>query len=191
VLAYFAAAVPTFLLCDLLRRAIVPRVTYTFTGGTPHATGGGWWFLVGEPTGGIVGWFRHMTLPVLALAVGLIGIYSRNVRSSMLVALGQPYVTVARAKGLPERRVAVRHALRNSLIPFTALLSLEVGGVIGASLAADAVFATGGLASVFLSSVNKADPFELTALFVVAAVIVCAFTFVGDVVVGLLDPRAR
>jgi peptide/nickel transport system permease protein len=182
--------VPTFLICDLLRRAIVPHVTYTLVGG-PHATGGGWWFLIGQPTGGLVDWFRHMTLPVVALSLGLIGLYSRYVRSSMLVAFGQPYVTVARAKGLPERRVAVRHALRNSLIPFTALLSLEVGGVIGASLAADAVFNTGGLASTFFVSVNQADPFQLTALLVVAAIVVSVFTFIGDALVGLLDPRAR
>jgi len=191
LLAYLAAAVPTFLIGDLLLRVIVPHETFTLVEGTLHASGGGWWFLLGPPTGGLVDWFRHMTLPVVALAIGLIGLYSRYVRSSMLVTLDRPYVAVARAKGLPERRVVVRHALRNSLIPFTSLLSLDVGGVIGASLAADAVFNTGGLASTFLSSLGQADPFQLVALFVVAAVVVSVFTLVGDVLVGLLDPRTR
>ena len=77
------------------------------------------------------------------------------------------------------------------MIPFTSLLSLEVGGVIGASLAADAVFNTGGLASTFLSSLSQGDPFQLTALFVVAAGVVCIFTFLGDALVGVLDPRTR
>ena len=132
-----------------------------------------------------------MTLPVLALAIGLIGVYSRYIRSAMVVELREPYVMVARAKGLSERRVLVRHALRNSLIPFTSLLSLELGGVIGASIAADAVFATGGLASTFLGALARADPFELTALFVMTAVVVCVFMFVGDALVGVLDPRTR
>jgi peptide/nickel transport system permease protein len=189
--AYLAAAVPTFLIGDLMLRLIVPHETFVLVGGRPEASGSGWWFLLGRPTGGLVDWFRHMTLPAVALAIGLIGLYSRYLRSSLLVALAQPYVAVARAKGLPEHRVVTRHALRNSLIPFTSLLSLEVGGVIGASLAADAVFDTGGLASTFLSSVNSADPFELTALFVTTAIVVTVFAFVGDVLVGLLDPRIR
>ncbi len=191
VIAYLAAAIPTFLIGDLMLRLIVPHETFALVGGRITALGGGWWLLVGQPTGGFVDWIRHMTLPVVALAIGLIGLYSRYVRSSMVVALGQPYVTVARAKGLPERRVVIRHALRNSLIPFTSLLSLEVGGVIGASLAADAVFNTGGLASMFLTSLNKGDPFELTALFVTTAAVVSVFAFLGDALVGLLDPRIR
>jgi len=109
----------------------------------------------------------------------------------MIVTLGQPYVWTARAKGLPESRVVVRHALRNSLIPVTSLLSLEVGGVIGASLAADAVFNTGGLAGVFFSSLNRSDPFELTALLVTTAVVVCVFMLLGDALIGVLDPRTR
>jgi ABC-type dipeptide/oligopeptide/nickel transport system permease component len=126
---------------------------------------------------------------VLALAIGLIGVYARYVRSSMLVELGRPYATVARAKGLSERRVVVRHALRNSLIPVTSALSLELGGVLGASIAADGVFNTGGLASLFLDALGRADPFALTALVVTTAGIVCIFTFVGDALVGVLDPR--
>ena len=180
-LAYVGAAIPTFLMGDLLRRAIAPE----------QAAGGSSWFLLGPPSGGFVDWLRHMTLPALTLAVGLVGVYSRYVRSSMLVALGQTYVTVARAKGLREGRVVVRHALRNSWIPVISVLSLELGGVIGASIAADGVFGTGGLASVFLDALGRGDPFMLTALVVMTAAIVCLFTFVGDSLVGALDPRLR
>jgi peptide/nickel transport system permease protein len=180
-LAYLGAAIPTFLMGDLLRRAIAPQ----------GLGGEGSWFLLGPPAGGLVDWLRHMTLPVLTLALGLVGVYARYVRSSMLVALNQTYSTVARAKGLTERRVLVRHALRNSLIPVTAALSLELGGVIGASIAADGVFGAGGLASVFLDALGRGDPFMLTALVVMTASIVCLFAFVGDVLVGLLDPRVR
>jgi len=109
----------------------------------------------------------------------------------MMVELGKPYITVARAKGLTERRVLVRHALRNSLVPVAALLSLEIGGIVGASLAADGVFDSGGLASVFLGALGHADPFELTAIVVTSAVVVCGFALLGDVLVGMLDPRLR
>ncbi|HXR10667.1 MAG TPA: ABC transporter permease, partial [Gaiellaceae bacterium] len=136
-------------------------------------------------------WVKHMTLPAVTLALGLIGIYSRYIRTSMITTLSQPYVAVARAKGLSEQRVLVRHVLRNSLIPFISLLSLEIGGVIGTSLAADGVFDTGGLASAFLGALGNSDPFALTALFVTTAVVVSAFTFAGDMLVGVLDPRVR
>jgi ABC-type dipeptide/oligopeptide/nickel transport system permease component len=188
-LVYLGAAVPTFLVGDLLLHAINPQYSQVVVGGHATVTSTGSWFVVGPPTGGFVNWLQHMTLPVVALALSLIGIYARYVRSAIVSTLGEPYVTVARAKGLSERQVMRGHVLRNSLIPFTALLSLEVGAVIGASLAADAVFSLGGLASTFLGAVQSADPFELTALFVTTAVVVSVFTLVGDVLVGLLDPR--
>jgi len=190
-LAYLGAAVPTFLLGDLLLHALNPHFTEVIVGGKPTPTSTGSWLAIGPPTGGLGNWLQHMTLPVVALALSFIGIYSRYVRSSVMVTLNQPYVAVARGKGLSERQVLVRHVLRNSLIPFTALLSLEIGGLIGASLAADAVFGLGGLASVFLGAVNTSDPFELTALFVVTAAVVSVFALLGDILVGVLDPRIR
>jgi ABC-type dipeptide/oligopeptide/nickel transport system permease component len=183
---YLGASVPTFLVGDLLLRAVAP--TYTL-GPNGRLSSTGSWFVLGPPAGGLVDWFRHMTLPVVTLAVSLVGVYARYVRTAMIETLSEPYVAVARAKGLPERHVIVRHVLRNSLIPFTSLLSLEFGAIIGASLAADAVFGLGGLASTFLGAVRTSDPFLLTALFVTTAAVVSAFTLAGDLLVGLLDPR--
>jgi peptide/nickel transport system permease protein len=188
-LAYLGAAVPTFLLGDLLLHAINPHYAEVLVGGHAAFTSTGSWFAIGPPTGGFVNWLQHMTLPVIALSLSLIGIYARYLRSAILSTLSEPYVAVARAKGLSEGRVMLRHVLRNSLIPFASLLSLEIGAVIGASLAADAVFNLGGLASAFLAAVQSSDPFELTALFVTTAVVVSVFTVIGDVLVGLLDPR--
>lgn len=190
-LAYLGAAAPTFLLADLLRKVFVPHVHFAFVSGFYRPVSTTTWLQVGPPLHGVESWAQHLILPTFALSLGLIGIYARYIRSAMVVQVGQPYVTVARAKGLPEWRVIVRHALRNSLVPFTSLLSIEMGGVIGASLAADGVFGTGGLASAFLQAVGNADPFLLTAIFTMTALIVCVFAFVGDVVVGLLDPRMR
>ncbi|MFL5909202.1 MAG: ABC transporter permease [Gaiellaceae bacterium] len=188
-LAYLGAAVPTFLIGDLLRRATVAHQSFRIIGNKGYLTSSGSWFVIGPPGAGLVDWIRHLALPAIALALGLIGVYARYIRTSMMVELGKPYVTVARAKGLTERRVLVRHALRNSLVPVASLLSLEIGGIVGASLAADGVFDSGGLASVFLGALGHADPFELTAIVVTSAVVVCGFALVGDVLVGLLDPR--
>lgn len=194
VVAYLGAAVPTFLIADLLRRALGGQGSFQLTAGfSPtgvSVAGSLGWFRAGPPGHGLVSWVQHLTLPALALAIGLIGIYARYVRSSMLAELSRPYVTVARAKGLPERLVLVRHALRVGLAPFVSLLSLEMGAVIGASIAADGVFGSGGLASTFLSAFGRGDFLELTALVVVSALLVCGMSFIGDALVGVLDPRA-
>ncbi|MBV8258765.1 MAG: ABC transporter permease [Actinobacteria bacterium] len=177
-LAYLGAAVPTFLIGDLLQRSLVGAASQTDV-----------WLENGPPQGGAVDWVRHLTVPAVALALGLIGVYARFLRSSVIVELGQPYVVVARAKGLSERRVVHRHALRAALAPLVSLLSLEMGAVLGASLAADGVFHSGGLASTFLAALGDADPFELTAIVTVAAVLVCLFSFAGEALAGALDPR--
>ena len=173
--AYVAWSVPTVALGALLAVWLGP-------------TG---WFESGPIGGGFVSWIRHMALPILTLSLGLIGLYSRYIRTAMIVSLNQPYAVVARAKGLPERSVVLRHALRNSLIPFVILLSVEFAAVIGASLAADYIFGIGGLASLFLSALGAADPFELTALIVVLSGTVASFMLLADLVVGRLDPRMR
>lgn len=190
---YLAWSVPAFLVAFFFRR--------WFTGGQTASAfiygprtiqyNGHPAFLIGPPTGGFVDWFQHLTLPALALALGLVGVYSRYVRSSMLVSLGQPYAVVARAKGLGEGRVVLRHALRNSLIPFVSALSLEVGAIVGASLAADWVFSLGGLATLTIGALGRADPFEMTAVVITIAIVVIVFMTLADLVVGWLDPRAR
>jgi ABC-type dipeptide/oligopeptide/nickel transport system permease component len=175
LLAYVAWSMPTFLVGVLLVRWLGPKG----------------WFPSGTPGGGLVLWVRTMALPAVTLSLGLIGIYSRYVRSAMLVALQQPYAVVARAKGLPERRVVLRHALRNSLAPFVSVLSLEFAAVVGASLVTDYVFHMGGLAELFLDSLTLADPFAMTAILVVTGGIVAVFMFLTDLALGWLDPRAR
>jgi len=193
LLNYLSWSVPTFLIAFFFRR--------WFTGGQsassflygPQTIGyhGSPTFIIGAPTGGFVDWFQHMTLPAAALALGLVGVYSRYVRSSMLVSLAQPYAVVARAKGLGEGRVLVRHALRNSLIPFVSALSLEIGAVVGASLAADYIFSLGGLATLTIGALGRADPFEMTAVVITLALLVIVFMTVSDIVAGWLDPRVR
>jgi peptide/nickel transport system permease protein len=136
-------------------------------------------------------WAQHLALPVLTISVAFIGYYSRYVRAAMLVSLGEPYAVTARAKGLSERRVIVRHVLRNSLVPFTALLTLDFGAIFGASLVADFVFAQEGLAGALRGAVYNSDPFEVQPLILVGAASVLLFSLVGDIISSRLDPRIR
>lgn len=136
-------------------------------------------------------WLQHLALPVFVISIGFIGSYSRYVRSAMLVSLNEPYAVTARAKGLPERRVITRHALRNSLIPFVSLLTLDFGALFTSSLVADYVFAQEGLASFLFQTFYDADPFEVQALMLVGAASVLVFTLLGDLAASLLDPRIR
>ena len=192
-LSYLSWSVPAFLIAFFFRRWFTGDQTASgfIYGPQTIQHAGNPAFLIGPPTGGFVDWFQHMTLPAVALALGLVGVYSRYVRSSMLASLGQPYTVVARAKGLSEGRIVVRHALRNSLIPFSSALSLEIGAIVGASLAADWVFSLGGLATLTIAALGRADPFELTAVVMTVAAVVIAFMTLADLVVGWLDPRAR
>jgi peptide/nickel transport system permease protein len=147
--------------------------------------------LHGPPTGGFVDWLQHEALPILAISFTFIGAYSRYIRSSMLTALRAPYATAARAKGVSDRRVASRHALRNSLIPFVALLVLDFGNLFSATLVVDVVFRQDGLGSLFLGALNAADPLQLSALLTATAVAVVVFGLLGDVATSFLDPRVR
>jgi peptide/nickel transport system permease protein len=193
VLTYVSWSVPAFLIAFFFRRWFAGSQTASSFVYGPQTVDhhGASIFLIGPPTGGVVSWFQHMTLPAVALALGLVGVYSRYIRSSMLVALSQPFAVVARAKGLPERQVVVRHALRTSLIPFVSALALEIGAVVGASMAADWIFSLGGLASLTIGALGRADPFEMTAVVITLSAVVLLFMTVADLAVGWLDPRAR
>lgn len=143
---------------------------------------------------------RHLVLPAVALAVAFIGIHSRYLRSSLLVALAAPYTTTARAKGLPERLVLLRHALRNSLATFTSALLLDVGAIFGAAMAVDWVFQLNGLGTLFIAEVaglgsgdsaRILNPYAIEALLTIAALFVIVSSFAAEVAVTSFDPRAR
>lgn len=175
LLAYVAWSLPAFLVGVLLLRGL----------------GGVHWFNLGHVDGGFGGWLRWISLPALTLSLGLVGLYSRYIRSGMLVELRQPYAMVARAKGLRERRVLLRHALRNSLAPVVSVLSLDLSAAVGLALATEYVYDMPGLARYFIGSLTAADPFVLTAILVVIAVVVAAASFLADIAIGWLDPRLR
>ena len=132
---------------------------------------------------------RHLLLPALTLGVVFAAVLARTVRSSMIDVLRRPYVTTARAKGLPEAAVVVRHALRNALIPAVTVAGLQIGELLGGNMIVETVFAWPGLGRLVVNSIFARD-----YLVVQAAVMLYALTYVAanlavDVAYTALDPQ--
>jgi peptide/nickel transport system permease protein len=137
-------------------------------------------------------WAYHLILPWFTLAVLNIGFYSRVLRSNMLDAMGEDYVRTARAKGLDERRVMVRHVLRNSMIPVVTLFGLDFGATIfGGAIITESIFSLGGVGQYAADSVTNLDLPPLMAITMFGAFFVVFFNALTDIVYAYLDPRIR
>jgi ABC-type dipeptide/oligopeptide/nickel transport system permease component len=132
---------------------------------------------------------RHMVLPALCLALTLFGEYTLVVRSSMLETLGEDYVLTARAKGLPQRRIVVGHALRNAMLPIATLVALSLGYIVAGAILVEIVFTWPGIGSVVYSAVSHRDYPMLQGAFLILTLSVVFFNFVADLVYFKLDPR--
>jgi peptide/nickel transport system permease protein len=140
----------------------------------------------------------HLTLPAIALALGFIAVNARYLRNSLLDALDAPYITVARGKGLTERVVLWRHALRNAFVAFVPALVSGIGLIFGAALVVDYVFKLGGMGTLFISllpygadGIVQVDTYALMLLFLLSAAVMLTVSTLGEAVVALLDPRMR
>jgi ABC-type dipeptide/oligopeptide/nickel transport system permease component len=131
----------------------------------------------------------HMVLPALTLALTLYGQYTLVVRSSMLETLGEDYVLTARAKGLPQRTVVVRHAFRNAMLPTTTLIALSLGYIVAGAILIETVFSWPGIGSAVYQAVTQRDYPMLQGAFLVLTVTVVAANFVADLLYFKLDPR--
>jgi peptide/nickel transport system permease protein len=137
-------------------------------------------------------WAYHMVLPWFVLSVLFIGIYSRVLRSNMLDTMSEDFVRTARAKGLTERRVLVRHVLRNSLIPIVSLWSLDFAAVIGGgAILTESVFNLQGVGQYAAESIHQLDVPPVMVIVMLGAFFVVVLSAVTDVLFALLDPRIR
>lgn len=137
-------------------------------------------------------WVNHLILPWITLAILYIGVYSRVLRSNMLDAANEDYVRTARAKGLPERQVRIRHVLRNSLIPVVTLFGLDFGAVIaGQALLVETIFSLHGVGQYALESIAKLDLPPIMAVATYGAFFVVIFNAMVDIAYAYLDPRVR
>ena len=134
---------------------------------------------------------RQMVMPVTVLALYNAAQISRFMRASMLDNLRQDYVRTARAKGLSERVVVMKHVLRNSLIPVVTVIALGLPAVFGGAIITEQVFKVNGLGQLLILAIHANDiPMVLTLTFIFAVLIV-TFTLIADLLYGLLDPRIR
>jgi peptide/nickel transport system permease protein len=147
-----------------------------------------------DPGSGISFWIdraHHLVVPVLVLSVLNIAGYSRFLRASMLEVVNSDYVRTARAKGLPERRVNMKHAFRNALIPLVTVVALGFGGLIGGAIVTETVFSLDGMGLYFLSALGTGDPYPVMAWLMVTASAIIFFNLIADILYGVLDPRVR
>jgi peptide/nickel transport system permease protein len=137
-------------------------------------------------------WFTHLLMPWFALSVLFIGVYSRVLRSSVLDTMGEDYVRAARAKGISNRRVTVRHVLRNSMIPVISLFGLDFAAVIGGgAILTESVFGLHGVGQYAAESIGRLDVPPILVITMLTAFFVVVFGAFVDIVYALLDPRIR
>ncbi|MDT9593887.1 ABC transporter permease [Nocardioides zeae] len=132
-----------------------------------------------------------LLLPTFALVLVSIATYSRYTRAGMIDVLGQDYIRTARAKGLPERVVVVRHAFRNSLIPLATIVATDIGALLGGAVITEKVFSIPGMGALFTDSLLRDDPNPVMAFFLVVAAFAILFNFIADMSYAVLDPRVR
>ena len=131
----------------------------------------------------------HMTLPAMTLGLTLYGEYTLIVRSAMLETLGEDYILTARAKGLSQRTIVVRHALRNAMLPTTTLIALSLGYIVAGTILIEAVFSWPGIGNAVYEAVVQRDFPMLQGAFLILTLSVVFFNFIADLLYFRLDPR--
>jgi peptide/nickel transport system permease protein len=178
-LAQLGAAVPSFWLALLLILLFSVTLGWLPAGGfTPWER---------SPTG----YLRSLLLPVLALGLGQAAILTRMTRSAMLEVLAQDYIRTAKAKGLPQRRVIGKHALRNAMITILTVIGLSLGQVLVGAIIIEQVFSLPGLGRLALTAIGTRDFPLLQGEILIYAGAIVLINFLVDVGYSLLDPRIR
>lgn len=193
-LAYLLIALPTFWFAAILKEFVA--------GGVNDIFGKQVLYTIGEETPGLSlyasGWelwsdrLGHLVLPTISLALLSFAAWSRFQRSAMLDVLGSDYMRLARAKGLPYRRVVMKHGLRNALIPLTTVVALGIGTLFGGAVITEQVFVWHGMGEYLLQDgIGQNDINVVLGWLLVSAVFVVVFNLVADVLYAVLDPRIR
>lgn len=213
--SYLAWGVPAFLLALLVQKAmngvggprgIGPFPLAGWAGSCPAALGIDYGTLTNCPAAGtgltyVGNVLRYVTVPAAVLAAGFVGLHGRYLRSALLATLDAPFVTTARAKGLAERGVLIRHALRASLATFVSVVLSDFGAVFGAAMAVDWIFELNGLGTVLISEFplnsdllserGTINVDSMVLVLLIAAALVLVSALLAEVAVASLDPRSR
>jgi len=186
-ISFLGFAMPTFWLALLLQIAFTDiylnwNVRIFYTSGLNTLPGGPAWSLDR---------LQHLALPVMTLLIISFALYSRFMRASMLDVINSDYVRTARAKGMSEWRVIMRHVFRNALIPIVTVAALNFGALLGGAIVTETVFSLDGIGYWFIQALNRLDLYEVMAYLLVTAIAVVVFNLIADILYGFLDPRIR
>ena len=133
----------------------------------------------------------HFLLPTISLLLISFAFYTRFARAGLLEVFNQDYIRTARAKGLSEQTIVMRHAFRNMLIPLTTIIAADVGALLGGALITERVFAISGMGAMYINGLRNLDLNPIMGYFLVIAILAIAFNFIADLLYAVLDPRVR
>lgn len=163
---------------------IAGRPIATIGSVTPQLVGSNFWV-------GAVDTYTHLVLPITALVLISLAGYTRYARASLLEVMNLDYIRTARAKGLPERVVIVRHAFRNALIPLATIIPLDLAGLFGGAVITETVFGWNGMGRLFVEALHTVSLNVLMGYFLVTGILLLIGNIVADVLYAVLDPRIR
>jgi peptide/nickel transport system permease protein len=180
--AFFLGAIPPFVSGVVLQLVFAVQLGWLPPGGVypPGHEGFDLWLMI-----------KYLILPVAVVAIQTISAYSRYMRASLLDVSSADYLRTARAKGLPERRILMRHGVRNALIPVVTVIAIDVGAVLGGLIITENIFNYPGMGVYFLKSVNDGDFSRLMPYLVIVVAAVLLFNLLADLAYAYLDPRIR
>jgi len=138
-----------------------------------------------------VRYFQYFILPWLTLAILYAAFYTRFTRATVLETLGEDYIRTARAKGLSEKTVLLKHTMRAALAPITTSAGLDIAGLIGGAIITESIFNLAGLGRMTLQAVYEFDLSVVVATTILAAAVVISMNLIVDIAYGYLDPRVR
>jgi peptide/nickel transport system permease protein len=186
--SFMGQAIPEFWLGMILLLVFYAWLTNPVTGESLFPSGGMMTLGAGFSLGDRI---RHLILPVTMGMVGWVAWYSRFLRSGMLDVIHQDYIRTARGKGLPERVVLYRHALKNALIPLVTILALDIPYMFAGSLYVELLFSWPGMGRLYYQSAIKRDYPVLMAILIIAAGVTIFGNLLADIAYAYLDPRVR
>lgn len=197
--AYFTLSLPTFWLGLMLillfsvRFGVFPPggITNPSTAIPPFGTGAYWSYLTVHPGPAVGDFIWHLVLPALTLAIIGIGADSRFMRGSMLDVINQDYIRTARAKGLAQSRVILKHALRNALLPIVTNVGLFLPALVGGAVITESIFGWPGMGQYFYTALGNHDNNALQTVLLFTALFTLLGNLLADLLYGVVDPRIR
>ncbi|NDK31311.1 ABC transporter permease [Nesterenkonia haasae] len=161
-----------------------PRPIRTVGASTPNLRADDFWVVSLDQ-------LTQLWLPTLVIMLTSLATYTRYTRSSMLEVIQQDYIRTARAKGVTERTVVLKHAFRNAMIPLATLVAFDFAGLIGGAIIVERVFGWNSMGTMFITGLSNVDPAPVMAVIVFTGGIAVLFNFIADILYAVLDPRIR